>query len=73
MVGHPLVAAGVSMAEGGGYVFTGRISTRTQPWLADHMVLDRALVPGAALLELVLGPGSTWAQNSWTSSFCTPR
>ncbi|MBB4781859.1 SDR family NAD(P)-dependent oxidoreductase [Streptomyces rapamycinicus] len=57
VVGHPLVAAGVSMAEGGGYVFTGRISTRTQPWLADHMVLDRALVPGAALLELVLGAG----------------
>ncbi|XNN05693.1 SDR family NAD(P)-dependent oxidoreductase [Streptomyces sp. Inha503] len=57
VVGHPLVAAGVSMAEGGGFVFTGRISTRTQPWLADHMVLDRVLVPGAALLELVLGAG----------------
>ncbi|MFE2181990.1 SDR family NAD(P)-dependent oxidoreductase [Streptomyces sp. NPDC059455] len=57
VVGHPLVAAGVSMAEGGGFVFTGRISTRTHPWLADHMVLDRVLVPGAALLELVLGAG----------------
>ncbi|WP_413812885.1 SDR family NAD(P)-dependent oxidoreductase [Streptomyces sp. OE57] len=57
VVGHPLVAAGVSMAEGGGFVFTGRISTRTQPWLADHAVLDRVLVPGAALLELVLGAG----------------
>ncbi|GAA1283273.1 hypothetical protein GCM10009579_50710 [Streptomyces javensis] len=57
VVGHPLVAAGVSMAEGGGFVFTGRVSTRTHPWLADHMVLDRVLVPGAALLELVLGAG----------------
>ncbi|GAA2353437.1 hypothetical protein GCM10010376_90570 [Streptomyces violaceusniger] len=57
VVGHPLVAAGVSMAEGGGFVFTGRISTVTHPWLADHRVLDRILVPGAALLELVLGAG----------------
>ncbi|PNG92158.1 Erythronolide synthase [Streptomyces malaysiensis] len=57
VVGHPLVAAGVSMAEGGGFVCTGRISTRTHPWLADHTVLDRVLVPGAALLELVLGAG----------------
>ncbi|OPF76623.1 hypothetical protein VT50_0223700, partial [Streptomyces antioxidans] len=57
VVGHPLVAAGVSVAEGGGSVFTGRLSTRTHPWLADHAVLDRVLVPGAALLELVLGAG----------------
>ncbi|WP_437113659.1 SDR family NAD(P)-dependent oxidoreductase [Streptomyces violaceusniger] len=57
VVGHPLVAAGVSMAEGGGFVFTGRLSSRTQPWLADHTVLGRVLVPGAALLELVLGAG----------------
>ncbi|MEV5881055.1 acyltransferase domain-containing protein, partial [Streptomyces sp. NPDC052101] len=57
LVGHPLLAAGVSLADGGGLVFTGRLSLGAQPWLADHMVSGRVLVPGAGLLELVLRAG----------------
>ena len=43
---HPLLRAGVALAagEGDGYVFTGRLSLRDQPWLADHRVMGR---PGA--------------------------
>uniref|UniRef100_UPI0026CDEB6B type I polyketide synthase n=1 Tax=Streptomyces dangxiongensis TaxID=1442032 RepID=UPI0026CDEB6B len=35
--GHPLLGAAVPVAEGG-TVFTGRLSTATAPWLADHAV-----------------------------------
>ncbi|MET7938383.1 beta-ketoacyl synthase N-terminal-like domain-containing protein, partial [Streptomyces sp. NPDC005322] len=56
-LGHPLLAAGIGVAEGGGYVFTGRLSMSSHPWLADHAVEGRALVPGAAMLELVLRAG----------------
>ncbi|WP_326658971.1 SDR family NAD(P)-dependent oxidoreductase [Streptomyces canus] len=52
--GHPLLGAAVELADGDGCVFTGRISLQSQPWLADHAVLGTVLVPGAALVELVL-------------------
>ncbi|MFF8956545.1 alpha/beta fold hydrolase [Streptomyces sp. NPDC014894] len=57
VVGHPLLAAGVSVAEGGGALFTGRLSLGAHPWLAEHAVLDRIVVPGAAVVELVLRAG----------------
>ncbi|MFD7029931.1 SDR family NAD(P)-dependent oxidoreductase [Streptomyces sp. NPDC059917] len=57
LVGHPLLSAGVEAADGDRYVLTGRISTRTHPWLADHQVLGRVLVPGTALVELALRAG----------------
>ncbi|WP_143261767.1 type I polyketide synthase [Allokutzneria sp. NRRL B-24872] len=55
--GHPLLGAALSLAEGDGVVFTGRISLATQPWLADHAVGDTVLVPGAALVELAIRAG----------------
>ncbi|MGV9884778.1 type I polyketide synthase [Streptomyces sp. NPDC003006] len=57
LVGHPLLAAGVEAADGDRYVLTGRLSTHTHPWLADHQVLGRVLVPGTALVELALRAG----------------
>jgi NADP-dependent 3-hydroxy acid dehydrogenase YdfG len=33
-------------------VLTGRLSTGTTPWLADHVVLGTILLPGTAFLEL---------------------
>nr|WP_069883443.1 type I polyketide synthase [Streptomyces luteocolor] len=56
-LGHPLLAAGIALADGEGHISTGRISLHTHPWLADHAVLGRALVPGAAVLELMLRAG----------------
>ncbi|SDM25165.1 type I polyketide synthase [Allokutzneria albata] len=55
--GHPLLGAALSLAEGDGLVFTGRISLATQPWLADHAVGDTVLVPGAGLVELAIRAG----------------
>src|ERR1019366_4371752 len=36
------------------YMFTGRLSLRAQPWLADHAVAGVVLLPGAAFLEMVV-------------------
>ncbi|MEU0839643.1 SDR family NAD(P)-dependent oxidoreductase [Streptomyces sp. NPDC005962] len=57
LVGHPLLTAGVEVAEDDRFVLTGRLSRETHPWLTDHTVLDRVLVPGTALVELALRAG----------------
>ncbi|MFJ5099550.1 type I polyketide synthase [Streptomyces sp. NPDC088554] len=50
--GHPLLGAAVDLPDGGGVLFTGRLSLRTHPWLADHAVSGTVLLPGAAVLEM---------------------
>ncbi|OLZ58439.1 type I polyketide synthase [Amycolatopsis keratiniphila] len=57
VVDHPLLGAALPLADGDGLVLTGRISPDTQPWLADHAVLDTVLLPGTAFVELVLRAG----------------
>ncbi|MEU2733844.1 SDR family NAD(P)-dependent oxidoreductase, partial [Streptomyces griseoviridis] len=52
--GHPLLGAAVELAGADGLVMTGRLSTRSHPWLADHVVQGAVLVPGTALLELAV-------------------
>ncbi|MEV0135911.1 SDR family NAD(P)-dependent oxidoreductase [Dactylosporangium sp. NPDC050688] len=53
-VEHPMLGAAVPLAGTGAWVFTGRLSTAAQPWLADHTVAGVVIVPGTALLELAL-------------------
>ncbi|MFI2214650.1 type I polyketide synthase [Streptomyces sp. NPDC020141] len=55
--GHPLLGAEVALADADGSVFTGRLSLRTHPWLADHTVMGSVLLPGTALVELALHAG----------------
>ncbi|MEV5343695.1 type I polyketide synthase [Streptomyces sp. NPDC052676] len=54
---HPLLGAGVSLADRDEHVFTGRLSHHTHPWLTDHAVAGRVLVPGTGLLEIALAAG----------------
>ncbi|MGW7064430.1 SDR family NAD(P)-dependent oxidoreductase [Streptomyces sp. NPDC054904] len=54
---HPLLGAAISLADGDGYLFTGRLSLATHPWLADHTVMDTVLLPGTAFVELALRAG----------------
>jgi acyl transferase domain-containing protein/D-arabinose 1-dehydrogenase-like Zn-dependent alcohol dehydrogenase/acyl carrier protein len=54
---HPLLGAEVSLAGSGGVLFTGRVSLRTHPWLADHVVQGSVLLPGTAFVELALHAG----------------
>ncbi|MGW0608891.1 SDR family NAD(P)-dependent oxidoreductase, partial [Streptomyces sp. NPDC002640] len=51
---HPLLNALVPLADGDGLLFTGRLSLRTHPWLADHAVFGTVLLPGTAFVELAL-------------------
>ncbi|MEU1287496.1 type I polyketide synthase [Kitasatospora sp. NPDC005856] len=55
--GHPLLGAVLALAGDEGAVLTGRLSTASHPWLADHAVLGRTVVPGTALVELALRAG----------------
>ncbi|MFF1702826.1 type I polyketide synthase [Streptomyces sp. NPDC058252] len=54
---HPLIGAAVTQADSDAFLFTGRLSLRTHPWLADHVVLGRVLLPGTAFVELALRAG----------------
>ncbi|MEW2581626.1 type I polyketide synthase, partial [Streptomyces syringium] len=55
--GHPLLGAAVELAGGEGVLFTGRLSVQSHPWLADHVVMGRVLLPGTALVELAIRAG----------------
>ncbi|WP_144387271.1 type I polyketide synthase, partial [Streptomyces sp. SAJ15] len=55
---HPLLGAAVQLADSDRYVFTGRLSLSTHPWLADHAVMDTVLLPGTAFVELALHAGA---------------
>ncbi|MDU0288176.1 type I polyketide synthase, partial [Saccharothrix longispora] len=54
---HPLLAAAVVLADSGGLLLTGRISTASHAWLADHAVGGTVLLPGTAFVELALRAG----------------
>ncbi|WP_447002678.1 SDR family NAD(P)-dependent oxidoreductase [Saccharothrix isguenensis] len=56
-VEHPVLAAAVSVGDRDEWVFTGRLSTDTQPWTRDHVVLGVTIVPGTGLVELAVAAG----------------
>ncbi|MDT0310428.1 SDR family NAD(P)-dependent oxidoreductase, partial [Streptomyces sp. DSM 44917] len=51
---HPLLSGAVALPEGRGAVLTGRLSLREHEWLGDHVILGRVVVPGTALIDMVL-------------------
>ncbi|MFE5796135.1 SDR family NAD(P)-dependent oxidoreductase [Streptomyces sp. NPDC056503] len=55
--GHPLLGAALRDPASGGVSLVGRLSTGTHPWLADHVVHGRVVVPGTAFVELALRAG----------------
>ncbi|WP_225798315.1 polyketide synthase dehydratase domain-containing protein, partial [Streptomyces aculeolatus] len=54
---HPLLGAAVEVADSDEWLMTGRLSLSTHPWLADHAVHGTVLVPGTALVEMVIRAG----------------
>ena len=58
VVSHPMLAAATELAGGEGYLVTGRLSVRSQPWLADHVVAGVVLVPGTAFVEMAITAGA---------------
>ncbi|WDT90423.1 acyltransferase domain-containing protein [Streptomyces sp. SCSIO-PteL053] len=63
--GHPLLAAGVRLAGSDGFLFTGRLSVETHPWLGDHLVYGTVVVPSTVFVELALHAGSGSAATRW--------
>ncbi|SEC54765.1 polyketide synthase 12 [Amycolatopsis tolypomycina] len=55
--GHPLLGTALDVAGGEELLLTGRISLRSHPWLADHVVAGSVVVPGTALVELAVRAG----------------
>ncbi|MFI5585714.1 SDR family NAD(P)-dependent oxidoreductase [Amycolatopsis sp. NPDC051758] len=55
--GHPLLGAAAPFADGDGWLFSGRLSVATHPWLAGHAAFGEVLVPGTGLLELAVRAG----------------
>ncbi|WP_433754963.1 type I polyketide synthase [Nocardia sp. CA-135398] len=55
--GHPLLANAVPVAGRDEWLYTGRLSLRTHPWIADHTVFGSVLLPGTAFAELALSAG----------------
>ncbi|MCE4945648.1 SDR family NAD(P)-dependent oxidoreductase [Streptomyces albulus] len=54
---HPLLGAAVPLGASGGLLLTGRLSTRTHPWLLDHVVDGACVLPAAGFLELAVRAG----------------
>ncbi|MEU6950373.1 beta-ketoacyl synthase N-terminal-like domain-containing protein, partial [Streptomyces sp. NPDC046316] len=54
---HPLLGAGIALAEDDGYLFTARLSPVVQPWLAEHRVHGRIVLPGTAFVDLAVRAG----------------
>ncbi|MER6961904.1 SDR family NAD(P)-dependent oxidoreductase, partial [Streptomyces sp. NPDC000618] len=57
--GHPLLGASVSLADGQGYLLTGRLSLSSHGWLRDHAVAGTVLLPGTAFVELAIRAGDS--------------
>ncbi|WP_435857133.1 SDR family NAD(P)-dependent oxidoreductase [Streptomyces mobaraensis] len=54
---HPLLGAAVALADSAGFLFTGRLSVHTHPWLADHVVGGSVFFPGTGFVELAIRAG----------------
>ncbi|CAA9255940.1 MAG: Modular polyketide synthase, partial [uncultured Corynebacteriales bacterium] len=57
-VDHPILAAAVRVGDRDEWVYSGRISPDTQPWIRDHVVFGMSIAPGTALVELALAAGA---------------
>ncbi|AXI80292.1 SDR family NAD(P)-dependent oxidoreductase [Peterkaempfera bronchialis] len=55
--GHPFLGAAVTPAGTDTVVLTGRLSLATHPWLADHAVLGRVILPATGYLDLAVHAG----------------
>ncbi|RNL83918.1 type I polyketide synthase, partial [Micromonospora solifontis] len=56
---HPLLGGRLDLATDARTILTGRLSRATHPWLVDHTIAGRCLLPATALVDMVLHAGAT--------------
>ncbi|MEU9291979.1 type I polyketide synthase, partial [Streptomyces sp. NPDC048275] len=56
-LGHALADSALAVAADGGLLLTGRLAPDDPFWLADHLVGEAVVLPGAAFVELALAAG----------------
>nr|APD71853.1 type I polyketide synthase 1 [Streptomyces sp.] len=56
-VEHPVLTAGMHLADRDEWVLTGRLSHESQPWLRDHAAFGLPVTPNTTLVELALAAG----------------
>ncbi|MFD5616509.1 type I polyketide synthase, partial [Kitasatospora sp. NPDC127060] len=54
---HPLIGGGIARADSEEVLYSSRLSVRTHPWLADHVVNGTAILPGTAFVDMALHAG----------------
>ncbi|WP_406276664.1 SDR family NAD(P)-dependent oxidoreductase [Nocardia sp. NBC_00881] len=57
-IDHPMLGAAISVAGKDEWLFSGRISMASHPWIADHAVFGGVLLPGTGFVELALAVGA---------------
>ncbi|MEU8386218.1 polyketide synthase dehydratase domain-containing protein, partial [Streptosporangium sp. NPDC048865] len=50
---HPLLTASITVPDGAQTLYTGVLSQRRQPWLADHALAGTPVLPATALVDLL--------------------
>ncbi|MFG2792451.1 SDR family NAD(P)-dependent oxidoreductase [Streptomyces sp. NPDC048419] len=55
--GHPLLGPAFAVPDTDRTVFAGRLSPAGQPWLADHVIAGRVVVPSTVFAELAVRAG----------------
>ncbi|MER5515821.1 type I polyketide synthase [Streptomyces sp. NPDC002763] len=58
--GHPLLGAPLPDADGPGVRHTAVLSLARHPWLADHVIGDRVVVPATVFAELAARAGGSF-------------
>nr|AEH42474.1 polyketide synthase [Streptomyces chartreusis NRRL 3882] len=53
-VEHPVLSVAIEVSSNDTVVLSGRLSTTTHRWLADHAVSGQVLFPGTGFMDLVL-------------------
>ncbi|GAA0313672.1 hypothetical protein GCM10009540_36440 [Streptomyces turgidiscabies] len=54
---HPLLGPAFTVPDTGRTVFSSLLSTTAHPWLADHVIGGRVLVPATGLVEMAVRAG----------------
>ncbi|GAB2563322.1 SDR family NAD(P)-dependent oxidoreductase [Nocardia heshunensis] len=54
---HPILTGVLGLAGSDEWLFTGRLSVATHPWIADHLSYGTMVLPSATLIEFLLVAG----------------